>query len=142
MKEYKGIKWNGSNRSLCIALNKSESAFASYCSHHPDATQEDYIDFCLGDAYVKKEYRGIQWIDGNYSNLCRTLKRPTNAFFCYKKTHPEATVEDYIDFCLDKNVRIIPDIIAIDKKDEKILKKLIGKYGKNQLKSMITGLMN
>lgn len=142
MKEYKGIKWNGSNRSLCIALNKSESAFASYCFHHPGATQEDYIDFYLGDAYDKKEYRGIQWIDGNYSDLCRALKRPTNAFFCYKKTHPEATVEDYIDFCLDKNVRINPDIITIDKEDEKILKKMIEKYGKNQLKSKITELMN
>lgn len=128
MKEYKGIMWNGSNRSLCIALNKSECAFASYQHTHPNATQENYIDFCLGDV-DKKEYRGIKWIDGNYSDLCRSLKRPCTGFSCYKRNHPDATPEDYIDFCLDGSVKIYPDIFTMDKKDEKKLKEMLDKYG-------------
>lgn len=48
-REYRGIRWNGTGRDLSIKLGKSSTAFNTYTNYHPDATQEDYIDYVLKD---------------------------------------------------------------------------------------------
>lgn len=99
-KEYKGIVWNGSSRDLCRALGKDPNTFHRYKKSHPESTHEDFIDHILNSGHIK-EYRGIEWEDGNGSSLSKALGKGANAYRNYSKDHPDITPESYIDYILN-----------------------------------------
>ena len=126
LKEYRGIKWNGTKKDLAKQLGIAERSIYQYFHTHHGMTQEEYIDRHFDSSknnkvYKEHSYRGITW-NGTDKDLAEKLNvKPKELSNYVRKYHIDMCGFDnckrsvcsvYCKSYYEFRERIIDDILA------------------------------
>lgn len=78
IKEYRGIRWNGTKKDLALKLGIAERSIYQYFSSHHGMTQEEYIDMHLDRSKNNKVYKEHMYHDIIWNGTDKDLAEKLN----------------------------------------------------------------